>query len=100
MSDRGSCKVFSPNVFNPTKCQNCFKPKEGHPSGPVTQPGGKMQRGISLANTREKVRIIMKFFVALLSFIFLLFSEFLTLTPNLGIMAVATCTVLLRTQNR
>ena len=29
MADR-NCKFFSPNYFNPTKCQNCFKPKEQH----------------------------------------------------------------------
>jgi len=54
MSDRGSCKVFSPNIFNPTKCQNCYKPKEGHPSGSVNQTGSKMQRGVSLPVVRER----------------------------------------------
>ena len=61
MSDRGSCKVFSPNIFNPTKCQNCYKPKEGHPSGPVTQAGNKAQRGLSLPVPRERVRNNLKF---------------------------------------
>lgn len=64
MSDRGSCKVFSPNIFNPTKCQNCYKPKEGHPSGPVTQAGNKIQRGLSLPVARERVRNHLKFEIA------------------------------------
>ncbi|XP_066914646.1 putative leucine-rich repeat-containing protein DDB_G0290503 isoform X2 [Clytia hemisphaerica] len=30
MSIERNCKFFSPNYFNPTKCQNCYKPKEQH----------------------------------------------------------------------
>lgn len=26
----GECKKFSPNIFNKTKCTNCFKQKEEH----------------------------------------------------------------------
>ena len=65
MSDRGSCKVFSPNIFNPTKCQNCYKPKEGHPSGSVNQTGSKMQRGVSLPVVRERVRTLLGYILVL-----------------------------------
>ncbi|XP_065066334.1 early endosome antigen 1-like isoform X2 [Rhopilema esculentum] len=54
MSERGSCKVFAPNIFNPTKCQNCYKPKEGHPSGPPQQSSGKIKRGISFPANRDQ----------------------------------------------
>lgn len=55
MAERsGNCKFFSPNYFNPTKCQNCFKPKEQHASQPEVSAAttGKQQtlgrRGSSL----------------------------------------------------
>ncbi|XP_065659063.1 early endosome antigen 1 isoform X1 [Hydra vulgaris] len=33
MADRtGNCKIFAANYFNPTKCQNCFKQKDQHPT--------------------------------------------------------------------
>lgn len=31
MADR-ACRSFKPNVFNNSKCQNCFKLKEAHSS--------------------------------------------------------------------
>ncbi|XP_071962449.1 uncharacterized protein [Antedon mediterranea] len=30
MSSKSSCKDFKPNIFNKTKCQNCFRTREAH----------------------------------------------------------------------
>uniref|UniRef100_A0A3B1KGG8 Uncharacterized protein n=1 Tax=Astyanax mexicanus TaxID=7994 RepID=A0A3B1KGG8_ASTMX len=27
-----SCRKFQPNIFNKSRCQNCFKPREQHVS--------------------------------------------------------------------
>ena len=29
-SSTSSCKNFQPNMFNKTKCQNCFRTREAH----------------------------------------------------------------------
>ena len=41
MADRGNCKFFVPNYFNPTKCQNCFKQKDQHTNQEVTSGTNK-----------------------------------------------------------
>lgn len=30
MTRNGECKKFSPNIFNKSKCTNCFRQKEEH----------------------------------------------------------------------
>ena len=46
-----NCKFFSPNYFNPTKCQNCFKPKEQHPEQEQnTSSGSTLQRKSSMSS--------------------------------------------------
>lgn len=41
MTDRGNCKFFVPNYFNPTKCQNCFKQKDQHTNQEATSGTNK-----------------------------------------------------------
>lgn len=67
MAERsGNCKFFSPNYFNPTKCQNCFKPKEQHASQPEVSAAttGKQQtlgrRGSSLGRNAGPSKTVLK----------------------------------------
>ena len=54
MADR-NCKFFSPNYFNPTKCQNCFKSKEQHP--PEEPISGKQPLGPRKSSSLNRVNI-------------------------------------------